>query len=42
MEFPPTPQKASMTMSHLQRSAVNAATFSGVTENQLSTIEKIQ
>lgn len=36
MQFPPTPQKASTIISHLHLSAVNAATFSGVTENQLS------
>lgn len=36
MLFPPTPQKASIMTSHLHLSAVKLATFSGVTENQLS------
>jgi hypothetical protein len=40
MLFPPTPQNASTMMSHLQRSAVKLATFSGVTENQLSEMVK--
>lgn len=34
--FPPQPQNASIITFERHRSAVNAATFSGVTENQLS------